>query len=273
MQSDAAGATEAIKGTAAGVPFVALPPRDTGDPAPLLISWHFMDPPCTEAAMAAALPLADVPAWRVHLGLPMFGSRLPDGGFERIFALAAEDYVRRLFEPVVTRAVAELPAALTELRAQLPVTDAPLTLVGGSAGGAAVLLALAEAGLDVGAAVAISPVVQLAPVVAAGEREHGVTYAWTDTSRAVADRFDFVARAGELPDVPLLVVTGADDEVAFREPARLLCDRLGGRAQQVVVDDMAHGIAEPPGVEPAPQTPQAARVDAEVSAWLLRHLR
>jgi hypothetical protein len=32
------------------------------------------------AAMAAALPLNGLPAWRVYLGLPLSGSRLPEGG-------------------------------------------------------------------------------------------------------------------------------------------------------------------------------------------------
>ncbi|WP_199434532.1 alpha/beta hydrolase [Qaidamihabitans albus] len=266
--SQTSQAPAAIKGVAAGVPFVALPPRNGTGPAPLVITWHLMDPPCTEDAMAAALPLADVPAWRVHLGLPFFGSRMPEGGFEAIFGLAAEDYVQKLFEPVVTQAAREFPAALAELRTKLSIAEGPVTVVGGSAGGAVALLLLAETGLDLGAAALISPVVQLGPVVAAGEREHGVIYPWTETSRAVADRFDFVRRAGELPDVPLLVVSGADDDIAFREPARLLCERLGERAMLATIEGMGHGIAEPPGVEPAPQTPQAAEVDTRITGWL-----
>ncbi len=47
-----------------------------------MVVLHLMDPPRSEAAMAAALPLAGVPAWRAYLGLPMFGARMPPGGQE-----------------------------------------------------------------------------------------------------------------------------------------------------------------------------------------------
>ena len=36
-----------IIGTAAGVPFTALPPAGSG-PAPLVVTWHMMDAPCTD---------------------------------------------------------------------------------------------------------------------------------------------------------------------------------------------------------------------------------
>ncbi|MGH2603820.1 MAG: alpha/beta hydrolase, partial [Dehalococcoidia bacterium] len=66
-----------IKGTAAGVPYVALPPPDGAETAPLILTWHLADPPRSETAMAAALPLRGLEAWRVYLGLPLLGSRLP----------------------------------------------------------------------------------------------------------------------------------------------------------------------------------------------------
>jgi hypothetical protein len=54
---------EPITGLAAGVPFTALPPTVIVDgPAPLVSAWHMLDPPCTDAAFAAALPLTGVPA-------------------------------------------------------------------------------------------------------------------------------------------------------------------------------------------------------------------
>ena len=40
------------------MPFTALPPTVIVDgPAPLVLAWHMLDPPCTDAAFAAALPL------------------------------------------------------------------------------------------------------------------------------------------------------------------------------------------------------------------------
>ena len=59
---------EAITGGAAGLSYVALPPDETYGlraAAPLIITWHLNDPPRSAAAMAAALPLSGVAAWRV----------------------------------------------------------------------------------------------------------------------------------------------------------------------------------------------------------------
>jgi hypothetical protein len=73
---------EALAGEAAGVPFVARAPRDGRAQAPTVVVWHILDPPRSETAMAAALPLRRVDAWRVYLGLPLSGTRLPEGGLE-----------------------------------------------------------------------------------------------------------------------------------------------------------------------------------------------
>jgi dienelactone hydrolase len=270
-------------GTAAGVPYLALPPAEPAERAPMVAAWHLMDPPRTEAAMAAALPLAGVPAWRVYLGLPMFGARTPAGGPEEVMRLAGEDYALRLFQPVVAQAAAELPAALDALRAELPVDDGPVGLVGGSAGGAAVLTALTETDLPVSAAVLVNAVTQLAPVLAIGERRFNVTYDWTDASRAAADRFDFVARADELaardPAPAILLVNGGRDDPGFPEMAARLYHRLAdhpklaGRVDHLTIPDLAHALTDEPGTEPAPQTPEAAQADAAATDWLRRHLR
>src|SRR3981189_62451 len=74
-----------ITGTAAGVPFTALPPAVTIDgPVPLLVTWHMMDAPCTNAAFAAALPMNRVPGWRVLLGMPLCGARMLDNDLNAI---------------------------------------------------------------------------------------------------------------------------------------------------------------------------------------------
>jgi hypothetical protein len=38
-------------------------------------TWHLMDAPRSEAAMAAAVPLDGLDAWRVYFGLPDTGAR------------------------------------------------------------------------------------------------------------------------------------------------------------------------------------------------------
>lgn len=279
------GATDApapISGEAAGVPYVALPPPEDGDRGPLVVAWHLMDPPRSEAAMAAALPLNGVPAWRVYLGLPMFGARAPAGGPEEIMRLVAEDYVLNLFGPVVEQAASEAPAAVAALQQQLPISNGPIGVVGGSAGGAVGLLVLAESELPVAAAALVNPVVHVAPLIAAGERTYGMTYSWSDESRAVADRLDFVARAADIgkrdPQPPVLLVTGARDEPEMRDAVEGLRDALVGqyaepdRVEFVSVPELAHALAEEPGMEPAPQTPGAKQVDEAVADWFQRHL-
>jgi hypothetical protein len=48
---------ETITGTAAGVPFTALPPTGTTEGlTPLIVTWHMLDAPRTDSAFAAALP-------------------------------------------------------------------------------------------------------------------------------------------------------------------------------------------------------------------------
>ena len=131
------GQNTPVSGAAAGVPYVALPPagrQDGRKPAPLIIAWHLNDPPRSATAMASALPLAAVAAWRVYLDLPMHGRRQLPGGLEEFMRLGYQDAVLKAFEPQVTRAVGEFPAVLAELRARLPVADGPIGLVGASTG-------------------------------------------------------------------------------------------------------------------------------------------
>ena len=270
-------------GTAAGVPYLAVPPEGGPRPdAPVVVAWHLMDPPRTEAAFAAALPLAGLDAWRVYLGLPLSGSRLPAGGFEELMRLGYADAVLNLHGPVTDQATAEFAPALAALRTRLGFGDGPIGVVGGSMGAAVAALVLAESEVPVDAAVLISPIAQLEPVVTAMGRRFGVTYAWSRRSREVAARLDFVARgarlAGDRQPAVLLVVGEDDDQSGFQAPARRLRDALArryadpSRVDLVTVPGMAHALADEPGIEPAPQTPHAAVVDRHAVRWLARHL-
>lgn len=260
---------EPIRGVAAGVPYLAVPPESGRAPAPLVIVWHLMDAPRTEEAMAAALPLAGIEAWRVYFGLPLTGARLPAGGVEEVFRLVREDTLLRFLGVSITQAAAEFPAALAALKAQLPVADVPVAVVGGSAGGAAALLTLAEAGESIVAAVAINAAIRAQSVVALTEGASGVTYTWSDESRRLADRLDFVARAAELAGRPILIVSGEADYADFQADAAALRDALGAPAELAKVPGLAHPLAEEPGLAAAPQTPAAKVVDALVSEWLV----
>lgn len=276
-----------LSGVAAGVPYLALPPPGGArDGAPVVVAWHLMDPPRSEAALAAALPLAGLDAWRVYLGLPLCGSRLPAGGEEEVVRRAYADAVLNVQGPVAAQGAQEFPAALAQLRDELRLGEGPVALLGGSMGAAVAQLVLAETGPAAGvfprAAVLVSPLVQLRPAVDALGQRYGVTYPWGAQALEVARRLDLVARAGELvrhgqPAVRLVV--GADDDRAgFLDPAERLRAALAERYDDpervdlVVVPGMEHALAEEPGLEAAPQTPVAGVVDGHAVDWLRRHL-
>jgi dienelactone hydrolase len=275
----------AVSGMAAGVPYVALPPAslDDSEPAPLIIAWHLNDPPRSAAAMAAALPLAGVAAWRVYLDLPMHGKRQLPGGLQEFMRLGYQDAVLDAFEPQVSQAVDEFPEVLAELRAKLPVTAGPIGVLGASVGALPAQLVMAAHAVQVSAAALVSPVIRLAEVVAANERRFEVSYPWSEASKAVATRFDFVSRAGELaagdPQPAVLLVTGTEDDPAFPRQAQQLQAELRQRytdperVELTSIPGMKHAFAIEPGVDPAPQTADAKQVDAAVTDWFRRYLR
>src|SRR5207302_10458336 len=112
------------------------------------------------------------------------------GGPEAFLRLGYEDALLELLGPVVEQAAQELPGAIAALRQQLPGAVGPVALVGGSAGAAAVLLALAEGPVSVQAVALVNAAVRAADVVAAGERGFRAPHPWSDASRRMADRLD-----------------------------------------------------------------------------------
>ena len=274
---------EPITGTAAGVPFTALPPTvPVEGAAPLVVTWHMMDAPCTDAAFAAALPMARVPAWRVHLGMPLCGARMLDGGMGAVVELSRRDTIMAYLDPVVRQAVEEFPATLAEVRERLPMETGPIGLVGGSLGGAVALRVLAESPIPVAAAALVNPAVRARSVVGLVETVTGTPYPWTNTSTKAADDLDFVAHAADIaarrPQPPLLLVSGEQDFPALRTDAAELVDALREHyaepehVQLSTVVGLSHPLAERPGLVPAPQIPTAIVVDRAVTAWFVQHL-
>jgi dienelactone hydrolase len=272
---------ETISGTAAGVPFTALPPAEPIEgAAPLLVTWHMLDAPRTDAAFAAALPMAGVPAWRVHLGMPMCGARMVDGGLDAVVALAREDALLSFLAPIARHAAAEFPAALAALRDQLPVDDDPVSVLGASLGGLVALQVLAGQEIPIRSAALVNPAVRMRPVVGLVEGLAGRPYRWTAEAAAVADELDFLARSGDLAaQPPLLLVSGERDHPDLRADAAALVDALRARyadpdeVELVSVPGLPHPLADEPGLEPAPQLPTAKAVDEILTRWLRRQLR
>ncbi len=277
--------TDLLAGEAAGVPFVARPPERDDGSTPVVIAWHLMDPPRTETAFAAAVPLDGLDAWRIYLGLPMCGSRTPPEGGEHLQQLAMQDAVMNVFGPISDQAAKEFPAAFEVLRERFGLAERRVAFMGGSMGSAVAQLVLLEQaagmGLHVEALVLISPMASLRGTVDAVGQRFGVSYPWGDASLAVAARLEFADRADEFvaagqPAVTLIV--GEADDREFSEAALQLRAALAARyddASRVTVTmvaGMPHALAEEPGLEPAPQTSDAATVDALAVDWLRRHL-
>ena len=138
------------------------------------------------------------------------------------------------------------------------------------------------AGIEVAAAVLVSPVTQLRPMVDAIGRRYNLTYPWAPEAIRVAERMDFVDRADEIVRVGQpairLIVGAEDDREGFIEPARRLHSALSNRYDDpsrvdlVVIPGMGHALAQEPGIAPAPQTESAALVDQHTMAWLREHL-
>lgn len=269
-----------ITGTAAGVPFTALPPTAPSDgPAPLLVTWHMLDAPRTDVAFAAALPMTGVPAWRVHLGMPMCGSRMLDGRVDAIIALAREDALLSFLAPLTQQAAAEFPAALDALRDQLPVDDGPISVLGASLGAAVALQVLTTTEIPIRSVALVNPAVRLRSVVGLTDDLAGHPYRWTPQANRVADDMDFVARTADLTTrPPLLLVSGEQDHPDLRTDATDLVDALRRRytdpstVELLTVPGLAHPLADEPGLEPAPQRPTARAVDEILTRWFTRHL-
>ena len=259
---------------AAGVPYVLRPPESGRPDAPLVIAWHLMDAPRTERAFAAALPLEGLDAWRLYPGLPMCGERFP-GEEEFMGAMFAEPVLNG-HGAINAGAVAELPALLDAVRAEHGLGGGPVAVVGGAAGAGGAGAAAVEKVVDAAAAVLISPLLQLRPVVTILARQFGIDYRWTPESEAVADRMDLVARSDEFGATPVRCIVGSEDSGdAFLYPAGRLRDLLverGVRADLRVVTGMGHALAEEPGLDPAPQAAHAREVDALTVEFLAQEL-
>lgn len=257
-----------MTGTAAGVPFTALPPAGRG-PAPLIVTWHMLDAPRSDAAFAAALPMNDLPAWRVHLGMPMCGARMVDGSMDAAARLMHEDPLMSYLHPFVQQATEEFPAALASIRAQLPVTDGPIGVLGGSLGGAVALRILADTDTPVFAAAVVNAAIRMRSVVDLFPGD----YPYDAESDKAVDSLDFLAKADAIAArAPLLVVSGELDHPGLRADALHLVEAVGRRAELLSIPGLAHPLADEPGLEPAPQLPPARHVDAGLTIWFHRHL-
>ena len=238
----------------AGVPaLLHAPPKITKPP---ILLWHGFGPPASEQALMEALPLDDVPALKVYLGLPLFGLRQPAGGREDMVRRQQEDLGRLVFEPVVVGAAKELPDVITALRDRGCLrTGEKISLFGFSAGGAAVLFALAEGKAPIDTAVVVNASTGLTASVQAYERATKQEYKWSGYTRDLALRTDAVQRAVDIArnHPALLILQGKDDAMLASRDAVALRDALAPlyksarnepRLRLDLVEGLSHGWAD-----------------------------
>lgn len=271
-------AAQTIQTTLAGVPAILRIPKTISKPP--IVLWHGLGPPASEADLMEDLPLDEVPAVKVYLGLPLFGARAPTAESDSLVQRQAEDYALRIFEPVVVGAARELPAVLDELRKQgcLRRGDG-IGLFGFSAGGTAVLLALLDQKAPIRVAVTVNAPTGLRSAVGALERATKHPYAWTDASHRLAEQTDATQHAARIAASPagqppraLLLFHGADDKVivstdtvALDDALRPLYERSGAsqRLQLTVAAGVSHNWADPRTLD---------EVHAAVRDWFNRYL-
>jgi acetyl esterase/lipase len=233
--------------------------------------------------MAAAVALEGVDAHCAYLALPQLGERMGPGGFQAVVAQAMKSPVLGFFQPIQGQASRELKPVIAELRGRLS-TSGPLALIGGSMGAASVLTALAETDVQPVAVSLLVPAVQMRPLIdGMNQRFFGADFAWSDEASAAARRFDFLARAKQLSSgrtsLAFQCITGAEDAPFLRDPAEQLRSALleagvpEDRLEWVRMEGLQHALAEPPGLDAAPQTTSAKKVDALVTSFLTRRLR
>jgi dienelactone hydrolase len=243
------------------------PPKVTQPP---ILLWHGFGPPASERALMEALPLDDVPALKVYLGLPLFGNRQPAGGREEMARRQAEDLGRLVFKPVVVGAAQELPQVIAAME-QLSClrSGEKIGLFGFSAGGAAVLLSLAEGNAPIATAVVVNASTGLTASVQAYERATKQEYKWSGYTRDLALRTDAVQRAVDIArnHPALLILQGSDDAMLTSRDAVALRDALAPlyksprdepRLRLTLVDGLSHGWAD---------SAHAAEVRSSIANW------
>lgn len=253
---------------------VRIPPQIRKSP---IVLWHGFGPPASERALMEALPLDDVPAVKVYLGLPMFGSRAPADGTKELARRQQEDLATLVFEPAVMGAAKELPAVVRALEAHGCLKRGErIGLFGFSAGGAAALYALAEKDVRIAAAVTLNASTGLSASVNAYERATKGSYNWTDAARTLAQRSDAAGRAKDIakghPPPALLIIHGNDDAMLTPEVARTLHGALlpayrealaAPRLQLLLVPGLAHGWTHPGSLE---------ALRSSIAAWFHNYL-
>ena len=228
---------QTITGTAAGVPFTALPPTGAADgPAPLIVTWHMLDAPRTDAVTAFLAPVVHQAVDEFPTALAALRGQLPvDDGPIGVLGASLGGAV-----------------ALEVLTARQP----PISAV-----------ALVNPAVRVRSAVGLLE-------AAFGQTYHWTTAAHqaVDELDFVARAAEITTPpplllvSGER-DAPALRTDATELVDALRERST-----HPDQVELTTVPDLPHALADEPGLEPAPQLPVATAVDEILTQWFRRQL-
>lgn len=260
--------------TLADVPAILRIPAHVARPPVVL--WHGFGPPADPQALMAALPLDDVPAIKIYLGLPLFGARAPAPGADDLAHRQARDSASLIFKPVVVGAAEELPAVVANLQQRGCMrANERISLFGFSAGGASVLLALMEGKVAVSSAILLNASTGLNASIQAMERVTKKPYAWTPATRELAQATDAVAHAADIargvPPPAMLLVQGADDTTLTPQPATALYAALRPLYRQSGKRDRLRFVLVPGMQHSWIDSTAAAGLRRTFAAWLRRY--
>lgn len=259
----------------AGVPAMVRIPAHIEKPP--IVLWHGFGSPASEAELMRALPLDNVPAMKIYLGLPLFGARTPPDDADSLQSRQAKDYGLLLFKPAVTGAADELPAVVRALQYHRCLRPGDkIGLFGFSASGAAVFYALAEHRVRVGAAVAVNAVVSLNEAIEALERATKRRYNWTPAARELAARSDAVGRARDIaagdPPPALLLIQGKADTIVTTEGATSLTRALHPLYLRKRADERLKLLIEPRVEHDWSTAGSHEAIETLVSTWFDKYL-
>lgn len=261
--------SKVINTALAGVPAVVRIPQSVQH-RPVIL-WHGLGAPADPTALMQALPLDDVPAIKVYLGLPLTGERAPQDEADSLRQRQKRDYGALVFGPIVLGAAGELPAVVSALReAHCLLKDDAVDLFGFSAGGSALLEALTEQKVRIATAITLNAPTGLAPAIGALEKATHQSYIWSSEARRIDMQTQFAAHAGQIAKnhPALLMLQGINDSVGSPQDIRVLLHALEPnygdasdkeRVKVVLLPGVTHEWAQPPSLE---------AIRKQVSQWL-----
>jgi predicted esterase len=261
--------------TIADVPMlIAAPPRITNI-TPLIIMYHGFGAPNSPDSLAEILPpIAN--ALTVYPTLPIVGKRMPPGGVDELLRRQRQDYIGQLLYPSILGAAHELPRIINALSKTYGLSkSSPIILFGFSAGGAAVLLGLAESDVHPRAVLVVNAPLSIAQAAAGYERQTKGVYAWTEEAKEASRHYDIERDAERIlesnPRLALLILQSELDAGPTVQAAHSAASALKSAALRYNPDPDIRAKMLPGADHHVLAGPESTTTKSMITAWLTQH--